>query len=48
MLLSKLRFVLLGVLLSVAPLQAQTLELVESFPVESDFDQPDLRETQTV
>lgn len=37
---------LAGLLLS--PARAQSLELVESFPVESDFDQPDLRETQTV
>ena len=36
------------VLLGLAPVRAQDLELVESFPIETDFDQPDLRQAQTV
>lgn len=44
---------LLGVALSLAllgsgPARAQTLELVESFPVETDFDQPDIRQAGEV
>lgn len=35
-------------LLLVGPGWAQSLELVESFPVETDFDQPDLRSAQDV
>jgi phosphatidylserine/phosphatidylglycerophosphate/cardiolipin synthase-like enzyme len=36
------------VLLGLHPVLAQQLELVESFPVGTDFDQSDLRQTQTV
>ena len=38
----------LAALLALAEAPAQELELVESFPVGTDFDQPDLRQTQTV
>lgn len=43
-------FLCLGMLasLSLSPVAAQDLELVESFPVETDFDQPDIRQAQTV
>jgi phosphatidylserine/phosphatidylglycerophosphate/cardiolipin synthase-like enzyme len=34
--------------LGLAPVRAQTLELVESAPVETDFDQPDIRNAQEV
>lgn len=38
----------LALVLSFTPVLAQELELVESFPIESDFDQPDLRQTLDV
>lgn len=38
----------LAALLALTEAPAQELELVESFPVGTDFDQPDLRQTQTV
>lgn len=42
------RFVLFLVGLLFLPLQAQQMELVESFPQGTDFDQPDLRQAQEV
>jgi phosphatidylserine/phosphatidylglycerophosphate/cardiolipin synthase-like enzyme len=38
----------LAAILGLTPGAAQNLELVESFPVETDFDQPDIRQAQTV
>lgn len=43
-----MQIVLILLLLLLAPVQAQKLELVESFPQGTDFDQPDLREAQEV